>query len=337
MTTLNQASSKQRHIKGIDLPVSKVALGCMSIVASETYGGIGEDQAIDTVQAALDCGITVLDTAPAYGNGESEELVGKALEGKRDKVILATKASGKTLSAKEIAEDCDASLKRLRTDYIDLYQIHWNRYTVPAEETLRAMEKLVADGKVRALGVCNYGPIDMAEALGITKLQTNQMAYSMLTRAIEFEIVDQCVENGIGILCYSPLAQGLLTGRYKTADEVPAGRQRTRHFSGKRELSRHGQPGCEKETFAAIAEIQKICDEIGQPMSRVALAWCLHQPGVLCVLAGASTRDQVKQNVEASKISLSDDVLARLDKATATVKTRLGPSPDLWSGESRIR
>lgn len=337
MTTLNPASSKEQRIPGIDLPVPKVAFGCMSIVASETYGGIGPDQAIDTVQSALDHGITMLDTAPAYGNGESEELVGKAIEGKRDTIILATKASGKTLSAEEIATDCESSLKRLRTDYIDLYQIHWNRYAVPAEETLRAMEKLVTDGKVRALGVCNYGPLDLAEALSITKLATNQLAYSMLTRAIEFEIVDQCVENGMGILCYSPLAQGLLTGRYKTADEVPAGRQRTRHFSGKRELSRHGQPGCEKETFDAIAEIQKICDEIGQPMSRVALAWCLHQPGVMCVLAGASTREQVKQNVEASKISLSEDVLARLDRATATVKTLLGPSPDLWDGNGRIR
>lgn len=337
MTTMNHASAKQHRIPGIDLPVSRVALGCMSIVASETYGGIGPDQAIDTVRAAIDHGITLLDTAPAYGDGESEELVGRAIEGKRGRVILATKASGQTLATQEIATDCDASLKRLRTDYIDLYQIHWNRYKVPAEETLRAMEKLVADGKVRALGVCNYGPIDLAEALGITKLQTNQLAYNMLVRAIEFEIVDQCVENGIGILCYSPLAQGLLTGRYQTADEVPAGRQRTRHFSGKRELSRHGQPGCEKETFQAIAEIQKVCDEIGQPMSRVALAWCLHQPGVMSVLAGASNREQVSQNVEASKISLSDDVLARLDRATAGVKALLGPSPDLWSGESRIR
>ncbi len=337
MTTLNPASSQQQRIPGIDLPVSRVALGCMSIVASETYGGIGADQAIDTVRAALDHGITLLDTAPAYGNGESEELVGKALAGKRDRVILATKASGKTLSAREIADDCDASLKRLRTDHIDLYQVHWNRYTVPAEETLRAMEELVAAGKVRALGVCNYGPIDLAEALTITKPATNQVAYSMLTRAIEFQIVDRCVEYGVGVLCYSPLAQGLLTGRYKTADEVPAGRQRTRHFSGKRELSRHGQPGCEQETFEAIAEIQKICDEIGQPMSRVALAWCLHQPGVMSVLAGASTREQVKQNVESSKIKLSDGVLARLDRATSAVKTLLGPSPDLWSGESRIR
>ena len=337
MTTTESTHSKPRQIQGIDLPVSSVALGCMSIVASETYGGISAQQAIDTVNTALDQGVTLFDTAPAYGNGESEELVGQALEGKRDKVILATKASGQTLSADEIAQDCEASLKRLRTDYIDLYQIHWNRWKVPAEETLKAMDQLVGSGKVRALGVCNYGPVDLKEAIGLTSIQTNQLAYSMLTRAIEFEITDLCNEHNIGILCYSPLAQGLLTGRYSTADEVPAGRQRTRHFSGDRELSRHGEPGCEQETFEAIAEVRKICDEIGKPMPHVALAWCLHQPGVMSVLAGASRPDQVKQNIDAAALKLSQDVLDRLDKATSVVKEKLGPSADLWSATPRIR
>lgn len=336
--TLSQSDTfTSNHIQGIDLPVSAVALGCMSIVASETYGGIGPDQAIQTVNTAYDQGVTLFDTAPAYGDGESEELVGRALEGKRDRVILATKASGQTLSAQEIADDCQASLKRLRTDYIDLYQVHWNRRQVPAEETLRAMEQLLKSGKVRALGVCNYGPIDLGEALSYIKLQTNQVAYNMLFRAVEHEVTGICREQGVGLLCYSPLAQGLLTGRYKHADEVPPGRQRTRHFSGDRELARHGKPGCEAETFQAIAQIQKICDDIGAPMSHVALAWCLHQPGVLAVLAGASRPEQVRQNIEASKLKLTPDVLDRLDRATSQVKSLLGPSLDLWSAQSRAR
>jgi len=337
MMTSQPTASGAQQIPGIEHTISPVALGCMSIVANETYGGISTDQAIATVHTALEEGVTLFDTAPAYGNGESEELVGRALLGKRDRIILATKASGQTLCAEEIASDCEASLKRLRTDYIDLYQVHWNRRKVPAEETLRAMERLVASGKVRALGVCNYGPIDLAEAVGITRIHTNQVAYNMLVRAIEFEITDLCREHGIGILCYSPLAQGLLTGRYTTADEVPAGRQRTRHFSGNRELARHGLAGCETETFEAIAQVRKICEEIGEPMSRVALAWCLHQPGVMSVLAGASTPEQVKQNIEASRISLTKQTLSRLDQATSRVKSLLGPSPDLWSAESRIR
>jgi aryl-alcohol dehydrogenase-like predicted oxidoreductase len=337
MTTMKPTPSRSGQIPGIDLPVSPVALGCMSIVASETYGGVGDDQAIRTVQAAIDMGITLLDTAPAYGDGESEELVGKAIQGQRDKVVLATKASGQTLCADEIIADCETSLKRLQTDTIDLYQLHWNRRKVPAEETLKAMDSLVSSGKVRALGVCNYGPKDLTEALGFTTLQTNQLAYNMLFRAVEFEITDLCRENNMGILCYSPLAQGLLTGRYSHADEVPAGRQRTLHFSSDRELARHGQAGCEKQTFEAIAEIRKVCDDLGEPMARVALAWCLHQPGVTAVLAGASRPEQVKQNVEAGALSLPADALARLDRATAEVKSLLGPVPDMWAAEPRIR
>ena len=337
MTTMNPMSSKSRQIPGIDLPVSPVALGCMSIVASETYGGVGEEQAIRTVQTAIDGGITLLDTAPAYGNGESEELVGKAIKGKRDQIILATKASGQTLSAEEIVNDCETSLKRLQTDVIDLYQVHWNRRNVSADETMKAMDNLVSSGKVRAIGVCNYGPKDLDEAMSLTTLQTNQVAYNLLFRAIEFEITNLCKENKTGILCYSPIAQGLLTGRYTHADEVPVGRQRTLHFSSDRELARHGQPGCETQTFAAIAEIKKVCDDLGESMARVALAWCLHQPGVMSVLAGASRPEQVKQNVEASELILSEDVLSRLDRATAEVKSILGPIPDMWAAESRIR
>ncbi len=337
MTTMNPMSSGSRQIPGIDLPVSRVALGCMSIVASETYGGVGEEQAIQTVRSAIDNGITLLDTAPAYGNGESEQLVGKAIKGQRDQIILATKASGKTLSAEEIVSDCEVSLRRLQTDVIDLYQIHWNRRLVPAEETMKAMDSLVSSGKVRAIGVCNYGPKDLNEAISLTTLQTNQVAYNMIFRAIEFEITDICRENNIGILCYSPIAQGLLTGRYANADEVPVGRQRTLHFSGERELARHGQPGCEAETFEAIAKIKQVCDDLGESMARVSLAWCLHQPGVMSVLAGASRPEQVKQNVDASELSLSEDVLSRLDRATAEVKSILGPIPDMWAAESRIR
>lgn len=337
MTVSNPDADTSTHLAGVVPPVSPIALGCMSIVASETYGGISAEQAIETVHTALDEGVTLFDTAPAYGNGESEELVGQALEGQRDRVIIATKASGQTLSASEIEADCVASLRRLRTDYIDLYQVHWNRRMVPAEETFRAMEKLIDSGKVRALGVCNYGPIDLNEALNLTGLQTNQLAYNMLFRAVEFEVVPICQKHNVGILCYSPLAQGLLTGRYGSADQVPAGRQRTRHFRGDRELARHGEPGCEKETFDAIAQIKQVCVEIGAPMSHVALAWCLHQPCVLAVLAGASRPDQVRQNIEASRLKLSQDMLDRLDQATAGVKSRLGPSLDLWSAQSRTR
>src|SRR5262249_19670538 len=149
-------------------------------------------------------------------------------------------------------------------------------------------QKLVKSGKVRVLGVCNFGPGDLSDALRAQRIESNQLVYSLLSRAVEYDVRPMCVENGIGLLCYSPLAQGLLTGRFGSADEVPRERARTRHFAGTRPQARHGESGCEVETFKAIDEIRQICEEIDRPMSDVALAWLLHQPAVASVLAGAS-------------------------------------------------
>ncbi len=319
------------------IEVSPIALGCMSIVPSETYEGVDKRQAIATVHAALDSGINFFDNAPAYGGGAAEALLGEALQGRRDEAVIATKASGKTLSADEIERDCEASLERLRTDVIELYQIHWNRRAVPLDETLRAMEKLVEAGKVRALGVCNFGPKDLAEAMKVAPIVTNQLAYNLLFRAVEFEITPLCEQHGVGVLCYSPLAQGLLTGRYQTADEVPEGRARTRHFSGERPLARHGEAGCEEQAFEAIASVKAICEELGRPMADVSLAWLLHQPAVTAVLVGASRPKQVERNVSAGSLRLDPKTLARLAEATDSVKQALGPNADPWAAESRIQ
>jgi aryl-alcohol dehydrogenase-like predicted oxidoreductase len=321
-----------------DLRVSPVALGCMSLCGNQTYAEIPLEQAVATVDAALDCGINFFDNAPMYGDGEAERRLGIALRGgKRERVIVATKISSPTLGAAEVAAEAEASLRRLQTEYIDLYQIHWARHVVPIDETLTAMDKLVASGKVRALGVCNFGPTDLAEALGKQRVQSNQIVYSLLSRAVEYEVRPMCVEKRIGLLCYSPLAQGLLTGRYRSADEVPAERARTRHFAGTRPQARHGESGCEAETFAAVQAVRAICEEIGQTMSDVALAWLLHQPAVTAVLAGASRPEQVGRNVRAAELKLSAQTLTRLDEATSALKDTLGRNCDPWQSVSRVR
>ena len=325
------------NLPGTDLRVSRVAFGCMSTVANPTYDGIEFDQAVATIHAALDHGMNFIDTAPAYGNGASEELLGRALKGKRDQAVIATKASGQTLTASEIETDCETSLRLLDTDVIDLYQIHWPRRQAPLEETFAAMEKLQAAGKVRYLGVCNFGKLDLEEALGLATIQTNQVIYSMLSRAVEFDVAPRCVEAGVGLLCYSPVAQGLLTGRYNSADEVPVGRARTRHFASSRPEARHTEPGCEEETFAAIAAIRSVSERLDRPMAQVALAWLLHQPGVTSVLAGASRPDQVASNAAAATLQFDEATLAELDAATATVKDKLGSSLDIWATEARTR
>jgi aryl-alcohol dehydrogenase-like predicted oxidoreductase len=199
------------------------------------------------------------------------------------------------------------------------------------------MEKLVASGKVRALGVCNFGPLDLADAVEKHRIETDQVSYSLLYRAAEFEVRDLCVERGIGILCYSPIAQGLLTGRFKSADDVPELRARSRHFAKTRPQARHQEAGCETETFAAIEKIRCICARIGEEMSDVALAWLLHQPAVLGVLAGASKPEQIRKNVAAAEIKLSKEVLDELEVATRDLKRALGPNLDPWQTVSRIK
>lgn len=336
-----------RQLGRSGLNVSTVALGCMSLCAGQTYSEIPETQAHATVDAALDAGINFFDNAPLYGDGEAERRLGNALRGgaKRDRAIVATKIGTSTMSADEVVREFEGSLQRLQTDRIDLFQIHWARRVVPIAETIRAMDKLIQSGKCRAIGVCNFGPLDLGEALAATKnrdgdgfcLATNQMAYSLLARGVEFEVVPMCQEHGVGMLCYSPMAQGLLTGRYASADEVPAERARTRHFAGTRPQARHGESGLESKTFDAVRKVKAICDEIGRPMADVALAWLLHQPTVTSVLAGASRPDQIVQNAKAAEIKVSAEVLKKLDDATNVVKEKMGPNPDMWQAASRIR
>jgi aryl-alcohol dehydrogenase-like predicted oxidoreductase len=178
---------------------------------------------------------------------------------------------------------------------------------------------------------------DLSNALEKHRIATNQIPYSLLIRAAEFELQPLCAEREVGILCYSPMAQGLLAGRFSSADDVPESRARTRHFSRSRPQARHNEPGCEIETFAVIKRIRGICDRIGHPMADVALAWCLHQPAVACVLAGASRPEQIRRNAKAGSITLSPLVLHELDVATQEVKKKLGSNVDPWQSESRIR
>ena len=336
MTKLQNANPHTTQLNKTEITVSRIAFGCMSTVKNPTYDGIEHRDAIAAIHAAMDAGITLFDTAPGYGDGASEILLGEAMRGRRDRAIIATKAGGDTISADEIERDCEVSLERLQTDYIDLYQIHWPRRVVPLEESMRALDRLREKGKVRAIGVSNFGPNDMAESLKAVDYATNQVAYSLLMRAPEKGIGDLCLAHDVGLLCYSPIAQGLLTGRFRSADDVPDLRARTRHFADSRPLARHGQPGCEKETFAAIAKIQQISDEIGEPMAVVALAWLLHQPIVTSVLAGASNTKQVLSNVRALDVTLTPEHLAQLDEATADVKQCLGDNMDCWAAPSRI-
>jgi aryl-alcohol dehydrogenase-like predicted oxidoreductase len=204
-------------------------------------------------------------------------------------------------------------------------------------ETVRALERLKRQGKVRAVGVSNFAVRDLSSILKMTEIVSDQLPYSLLWRAIEHEIKPLCLKNNVGIICYSPLAQGLLAGRYKSADEVPEGLARTRLFSNKRLMARHSEPGCEDEAFEAIASIRKVADGLGKHMATVSLAWVKQRRGVTTFLVGARTPRELTQNLPAVDLKLGADVTKELDRVTSTVKRYVGRNPDPWNSENRTR
>ena len=328
-----------RRLGRTNIEVSVVALGCWSF-AGDAYWGPQEDRdSIATVHAALDEGVNFFDTAESYGAGRSETVLGQALKGHRDDAVIATKVSHGSGAPGDIEDACARSLQNLDTDYIDLYQIHWPFRDTPVESTLDAMEKLRQEGKIRAYGVCNFGARDLAKLAQFADCATNQLPYSLLARAIEYEIQPHCVERNIGIICYTPLAQGLLTGRYATADEVPAPRAISRHFVGQRSGARHGEEGCEAELFEALGKIAGMARGLEEPMAVVALAWVRQQAGVTALLTGARNPDELRENTRGSYLYLDADSLQALGRSTLEVKEKLGANADLWtsSTESRIR
>jgi myo-inositol catabolism protein IolS len=328
---------KYRKLGQTDIEVSAVAMGCWALAGGATWGPQAESDSAATVRAALDAGVNFFDTAEGYGDGKSEEVLGRALAGRRREAVIATKVSRSHLAADQVKQACEHSLQRLQTDTIDLYQIHWPSRTVPLDETLSALQDLRGQGKVRAIGVCNFGVRDLSDLLGIGWVETNQLPYSLLWRAIEYEIQPKCVEAGLGILCYSPLVQGLLTGKFASPDEVPKGRARMRLFSEERPRARHGEAGCEAETFAAIEAIRRIAEEMGEPMAKVAVAWLLRQPGVTSVIAGARRPDQIEQTAPAADLELAPEIIDRLAETTDAIKRAMGANPDMWQSESRFR
>jgi len=326
-----------RKLGKTDIDVSVFALGCWPFAGGAVWGDQDDDVSIATVHAALDAGINFFDTAEGYEKGHSERVLGRGLEGRRDEAVIATKVSAGNLKPDDIVKACEQSLENLRTDYIDLYQIHWPNWEVPIEVSLKALEDLKASGKVRAIGVSNFGIRDLGDLLDVGHCETNQLNYGLLWRVVEHEILPLCRQRDVGLICYSPLAQGLLTGRYTSADDVPDGLARTRWYSSERPNAQHGEPGCEAGVFESLARIREICDRIELPMATVALAWVLQQKGVTSVLVGARSPDELGWNLPAADLILPEDVVAELGAATESVKEKIGLNPDPWMGESRMR
>ncbi len=329
---------RYRNLGDTELEVSTISMGCWGISGGVMWGEQDEKEAIAAIKKAHEMGISFFDTAEAYGNGYSEKLLGKALEGFRNKVKIASKVSDNHLRPSELKISCENSLRRLNTDYLDLYYVHWPNPEIPVEDTIEALEDLKKEGKIRYYGVSNFGVNQLENLLQNTDPGVNQLPYSLLWRAIEYEIKPFCEKWDIGIAAYSPLIHGLLTGKFDSPKEVPDGRARTRHFSRNRRKTRHGEEGAEEETFNTISEIEGICRKYDIEMVKTSLAWPLTKSGVDTVIAGARSPEHVEINAGAAEIELPEEMKKELTEATSSLKEKLGSNPDLWQGkgESRI-
>ncbi len=326
-----------RKLGNTDIDVSVLALGCWPFAGGSAWGPTDDNVSIQTIHAALDQGINFLDTAEGYEKGHSERVVGRGLQGHRERAIVATKVSPSHLAKADVVAACEESLRNLQTDYIDLYQIHWPNHDVPLAETVEALSQLKQQGKIRAIGVSNFAVEDLTEMLSLGECQTDQLPYSLLWRVVEREIKPLCEANSVGLICYSSLMQGLLSGRYASAEEVPDYLARTRLYRGSRAAADHDEAGCEEEVFSALAQIQAVADELERSMAEVSLAWVRQQSGVLSFLVGARTPDELSWNLPSLELTLDDHTLARLNQITEPIKDKLGNNPDMWMSESRMR
>ena len=319
-----------RRLGKSDVKVTPMAFGAWAI-GGWMWGGAEVNAALKAVKAAYDAGITTIDTAPIYGFGRSEELVGKAMEGvSRDKYQILTKFGmnwqssdgefffdsqdndGKPVkiykwaSKEKVMQECEDSLRRLKTDYIDLYQIHWPDATTPISETFEAVQRLMEQGKIRAAGVCNYNVEQVNEALKTIQLASNQVPYSMINRRIEKNLVPQALEKGLGILPYSPLQRGLLTGKIKPGHDFNEGDSREGSLYYTEENIRRAN--------ALLEKIKPIAEKHHASFAQLVLNWTMQRPGVACVLAGARDEKQVQDNAKALSFTLSQE---ELDSITA--------------------
>jgi aryl-alcohol dehydrogenase-like predicted oxidoreductase len=317
-----------RHLGRSGMMVSALSYGNWI-----THGGqVEEDAAKACVRAALDAGITTFDTADAYARGAAEEVLGRALSGlPRHSIELFTKVywdvgdgqNDRGLSRKHIIEGCHASLRRLGTDYVDLYQAHRYDFETPLEETLRAFDDLVRQGKVLYVGVSEWtaeqisDALDIARQMGFDRLVSNQPQYSLLWRVIEQEVVPLCEREGIGQIVWSPLAQGVLTGKYKPGNAPPAGSRATDETGS-------GFIGwlLRDEVLDPVQRFAEVARSAGYTPAAVALSWVLRNPNVSSAIIGATRPEQVVENVKALDVELDDELVARIDEILAPAMVR---------------
>ncbi|HOC67403.1 MAG: General stress protein 69 [Candidatus Hydrogenedentes bacterium ADurb.Bin101] len=319
------------------LNVSVIAFGAWQIGDPEFWGDDPQADPDGVVGAAIDAGINLFDTAELYGNGRSEEVLGKALQGRREQVFIASKAATQHCNADDLREACENSLRRLGTDRIDLYQVHWPLPHRFNEAIIPILERLRIEGKIREIGVSNFGPQDIEAWMGSGTAVSDQIGYNLLFRAPEYEMIPACRRHHLGVLAYMPLMQGLLSGRYPDLDSIPMKRRRSRHFSGVREGTRHDEEGYERVLKATLEALLDFSEAIHIPLATVSLAWLISQPGVTSAILGARNVDQLRSNVEAVNLNIGPAAIALLNEYSYELKAVMGYNCDMWETEANKR
>lgn len=308
---------EKRRLGSSDLFVSVIGFGAWA-AGKAGWGQVEEREIVEAIRTAHDLGVNFFDTAPFYGYGESERILGKTLKPVRDQVIIATKCGivwdnqgnmAFDVSRKNILREIDESLKNLGTDYIDLYQVHWPDNKTPIEETMETLNELVQRGKIRYIGVSNFSVEQMEEARKYANVVSLQSLYNLLQRGVEQAEVPYVERMGMGFIPYSPLAQGLLTGKFRKETKPPENDVR-------RQFNPLFKEGAFEANLEKVEKIRTIADRCQKPMAQVAVNWLLAKPAVATVIAGAKNKEQVIQNAAAAEWNLSPEDVHALDQMT---------------------
>lgn len=339
------------------LSLSRLGVGCWPFGGGAYWGEQNQKDVDGVVHTAIERGLNVFDTARMYNDGASEISLGKALAGYRDRAFVISKVNPAKAYRAALREECEASLKCLGMDYIDMYMLHWpinpkgiqhftkdpevikNPPTV--EEAFQTLAALKKEGKIRYIGISNFGIKQTTEAAACCPdIAANELPYNIISRAIEAEIIPFCTERKIAVITSMTLQQGVLTGLYQNAADVPAHQAHSRHFSMEtgRGTSRHNEAGAEAEVFETVALLKRLAPELGLSVAQLSVAWVLANPHIGCALIGSRNIGELEENIRCLSVTLPAEAKARIDEASQKVLDKLGNSPDYYehSTERRI-
>ncbi|MDR0559556.1 MAG: aldo/keto reductase [Prevotellaceae bacterium] len=337
-----------------DIEVSAMTVGCWPFGGGEYWGEQSQNDVNSVVHAALDLGVNAFDTAEMYNGGESERSLGVALKGRRDEAVVISKISPS--NCRNVRKHCIESLQRLGMDYLDVYMLHWpiNKLAVEhftsdqsvietpptVEEAYAQLDELKKEGLIRSIGMSNFGRTQMEEVVRTgVQVDVNEMSYNIVSRAIEGEIAPYCLQNSISIIGSMGLQQGLLAGIYQTVEDVPPHQAHSRHFSQERGkgTSRHNEAGAEKELFEVVDQLRKIADSLQLHIAQLSIAWILKKPFMASTLVGSRNINELKMNVAACSLEISDETEALIDRISQPVLDILGFNPDYYEHSSQSR